>query len=62
VSGGYSSHDYLRVHFGLGQATKAGNIEIRWPSGQVDIPENVPPASRFLRGLAPPIANTRQLV
>ena len=39
--GGYASQNDLRVHFGLGQATKADRIEIRWPSGQVDTLENV---------------------
>jgi hypothetical protein len=31
----YISQNDLRVHFGLGKATKA-DLEIRWPSGQVD--------------------------
>jgi len=39
--GGYASQNDLRVHFGLGQATKADSIEIRWPSGQVDRLQNV---------------------
>jgi hypothetical protein len=26
----------LRVHFGLGKATKIDSLEIRWPSGQVE--------------------------
>jgi enediyne biosynthesis protein E4 len=36
-SGGsfYSQND-LRVHFGLGKATKIDKLEIRWPSGQID--------------------------
>jgi len=29
----YYSHDDVRVHFGLGQATAADRIEIRWPGG-----------------------------
>jgi hypothetical protein len=33
--GGYISQNDLRVHFGLGKATKAG-IEIHWPSGVID--------------------------
>ncbi len=40
--GGYASQNDLRVHFGLGQATKVDKIEIRWPSGLVDVLENVP--------------------
>ncbi len=36
-SGGsfYSQND-LRVHFGLGEAEVIENLEIRWPSGQID--------------------------
>jgi enediyne biosynthesis protein E4 len=26
----------LRVHFGLGSATKIDSVEIRWPSGTTD--------------------------
>jgi hypothetical protein len=33
--GSYISQNDLRVHFGLGQAA-AADLEIRWPSGQVD--------------------------
>jgi hypothetical protein len=29
----YYSHDALRVHFGLGSATRADRVEVRWPSG-----------------------------
>ena len=32
----YYSHDDLRLHFGLGQASSADKIEIAWPSGRVD--------------------------
>jgi enediyne biosynthesis protein E4 len=32
----YLSQNDLRVHFGLGQATKIDSLEIRWPSGQVE--------------------------
>jgi hypothetical protein len=31
----------MRAHFGLGSATRATRLEIRWPSGVVDILENV---------------------
>src|SRR5229473_2240709 len=33
--GSYISQNDLRVHFGLGKATRA-DLEIRWPSGVVD--------------------------
>jgi hypothetical protein len=34
--GGYLSQHDLRIHFGLGKATKIDSVEIRWPSGKVD--------------------------
>jgi hypothetical protein len=37
-----------RVHFGLGKATVADLIEIRWPSGQVQVLRAVP-ADQILR-------------
>ena len=37
LSGGsYLSSNDLRPHFGLGQATKVDDIEVRWPSGKVE--------------------------
>jgi hypothetical protein len=33
----YCSASDLRVHFGLGSATRASKVEVHWPSGQVDI-------------------------
>jgi len=32
----YLSQNDLRVHFGLGKATKIDSLEIHWPSGQVE--------------------------
>jgi hypothetical protein len=37
----YYSHDDLRLHFGLGASAKADAIEVRWPSGQVDVLKDV---------------------
>jgi hypothetical protein len=34
--GSYLSQSDLRLHFGLGEATKIDSVEIRWPSGTVD--------------------------
>jgi hypothetical protein len=57
----YYSHDDLRLHFGLGGATVAERVEIRWPSGAtqvvtsaaagklITITEPVQGASRFVR-------------
>src|SRR5262245_42650775 len=39
--GSYYSQNDLRVHFGLGKATKAQAIEVRWPSGAIDILNDV---------------------
>jgi hypothetical protein len=33
----YYSHDDLRLHFGLGRAKQADRVEVRWPSGAVDV-------------------------
>jgi hypothetical protein len=38
----YISQNDLRVHFGLGTATKIDQIEVRWPSGLVERFENLP--------------------
>ena len=34
--GSYLSQDDVRLHFGLGSATKVDSVEIRWPSGTVE--------------------------
>jgi hypothetical protein len=34
--GSYLSQNDLRLHFGLGSATKIDSVEIQWPSGAVD--------------------------
>lgn len=42
TSSGYLSASDPRVHFGLGSSAVADSIEIRWPSGIVQILKNVP--------------------
>ena len=37
----YLSQSDLRVHFGMGQAGRAQRLEIRWPSGTVDVLQDV---------------------
>ena len=37
----YYSHDDLRVHFGLGGAQQADQLDITWPSGQTETLKNV---------------------
>jgi hypothetical protein len=39
--GGYLSQSDLRVHFGIGKATKVDLLEIRWPSGLVQTLQDV---------------------
>lgn len=42
-SGGHCfSPDTLDVEFGLGQTARVDTIEIRWPSGEVSVLNNVP--------------------
>lgn len=45
--GSYLSHSDLRVHFGLGQETRVRRLEVRWPSGLVEVFENLE-GDRFL--------------
>ncbi len=37
----YISQNDMRVHFGLGAATRAESVQVRWPSGLVDHFENL---------------------
>jgi hypothetical protein len=37
----YQGQHDLRVHFGLGSAKAGDRLEIRWPSGTVDVLENI---------------------
>jgi hypothetical protein len=39
--GSYISQSDLRANFGIGRADRAGTIEVRWPSGQLDTFSNV---------------------
>ena len=39
--GSYLSQSDLRVHFGLANATRVDEVEIRWPSGRVDVLKNL---------------------
>ncbi len=40
--GSYLSSSDLRLHFGLGVATRIDRLEVRWPSGQTDTARDVP--------------------
>ncbi|WP_419804991.1 CRTAC1 family protein [Terriglobus sp.] len=44
--GSYLSQSDLRVHFGLGSATRVDSVEVHWPSGAVDTLANLQ-ADRF---------------
>ena len=39
---GYISSSDPGAHFGLGVAERADHVEVRWPSGRVDVLENLP--------------------
>jgi hypothetical protein len=38
----YSSSSDMRVHFGLGSASKVDSVQIRWPSGLIERFDNLP--------------------
>ena len=40
--GSYLSSSDLRVHFGLGLATRVNRLEVHWPSGQTDVIKDSP--------------------
>ena len=46
--GSYQSAADPRLHFGLGAAGRAEEVEIRWPSGRVDRHEDLPDGRGFL--------------
>jgi hypothetical protein len=48
TASGYASSSAGPVHFGLGRAQKADEIEIRWPSGAVQVVKEVQ-VDRILR-------------
>ena len=37
----YLGQNDLRVHFGLGEASQADRLDVRWPSGTADVIENL---------------------
>ena len=39
--GSYLSQNDLRLHFGLGAASKMESVEIRWPNGNVELLQDV---------------------
>ena len=62
--GSYYSQNDLRVHFGLGKAKKVNALEIKWPSGQSDVLNDIP-ANQFIAvkegaGLVPTAAQTKK--
>jgi hypothetical protein len=46
--GSYFSQSDLRLHFGLDQAKTVDVLEVRWPSGQVDIFRDLAPDRLYL--------------
>ncbi len=39
--GSYYSQNDLRIHFGIGKASKVKTIEVSWPSGKVDVLKDI---------------------
>jgi hypothetical protein len=39
--GSYISHSDIRAHFGIGSVSRVDRLEIRWPSGIVDVASNL---------------------
>jgi hypothetical protein len=50
--GSYASTSTRWLHFGLGDAVRIEQIEIRWPSGQTQVIPG-PPSNRMLRVIEP---------
>ncbi len=53
--GGYLSSNSPIIHFGLGAAKQAHRVEVRWPSGRVEVRSGVPTGSmiEWLEGSEP---------
>ena len=47
-SGSYLSCCDFRLHFGLGQSERVRQLQIQWPSGQIERIENLPVNRRFV--------------
>jgi hypothetical protein len=56
--GSYLSQDDLRVHFGLGSASKIDSLEIHWPSGAVGVAKDLAADTFYAvlegKGMVPP--------
>jgi hypothetical protein len=52
TASGYASSSDKRVHFGLGADARILQIELRWPSGKVQVLHDVP-ADRILKVTEP---------
>jgi enediyne biosynthesis protein E4 len=59
---GFISQNDLRVHFGLGKATRAEKIVVRWPSGVVDTVADLPANKYYVvrEGSGVDVARTRE--
>jgi hypothetical protein len=42
AGGSYISQNDPRLHFGLGAETRMAEVEIKWPSGKVEVLRDVP--------------------
>jgi len=37
----FTASCFMRVHFGLGASKTANRLEVQWPSGTIDVFENI---------------------
>jgi enediyne biosynthesis protein E4 len=55
----YSQNDF-RLHFGLGQVTKADHVEVNWPSGLRESFRNLPANHLFVLQETKGVVETRK--
>ncbi|PYV02290.1 MAG: hypothetical protein DMG26_11690 [Acidobacteria bacterium] len=59
--GSYLSSSDLRLHFGVGAATKIDRLEVSWPSGQKDAATNLSVERIFVVKEGQGVVETRPL-
>ena len=56
----YDSNNDMRVHFGLGEATKIDSVEVRWPGGQTEtFPANIDAFNELKEGTGVAVKSTK---
>jgi hypothetical protein len=61
--GSYLSQNDLRLHFGLGKVERVDRVEIRWPSGKIEVLQNLAARSFYTvkegEGIVPPVRRSQ---